>query len=235
MDIVTLSAHQGGELLACAGVAHAFVDGVHEPELPALAPRGGMVLRRGHGLHFFLFLAFLKHRQVQHLAYLIVALAERDKLRFADVELPSVLQRDAVDDKMRVDVAAVGMSADQHLASLKIFTKLHRRGVRRDRIDIGALWERLHHVEEQGFVILVVEKLRAEEIVIDALRTAVDPADQRLLLPQRFFLPLRVLHDRRHAGTVLPLGVIRKTDDGYFGHLPRSAISRSVSLISFSA
>ncbi|MPM99695.1 hypothetical protein SDC9_146889 [bioreactor metagenome] len=90
-------------------------------------------------------------------------------------------------------------------------------------------------MEEQNFVILVVEKLRAEKIVIDALRPAVDSTDQRLSLPQRFRLPLRVRHDRRHAGAVLAFGIVRKTDDGYFAHLPRSAISRSVSLMAFNA
>ena len=46
--------------------------------------------------------------------------------------------------------------------------------------------------------------------------------------------PLLNSHDRRHTGAVLSLGVIFKTDDGYFVHLPRSAISRSVSLMVFS-
>ncbi|MPN59232.1 hypothetical protein SDC9_206953 [bioreactor metagenome] len=50
--------------------------------------------------------------------------------------------------------------------------------MRRDRIDVGILGEGLHHVKEQGFVILVVEQLRTEEIVIDALGPAVDSADQ---------------------------------------------------------
>ena len=73
------------------------------------------------------------------------------------------------------------MGTDQHLASLEILAKLHCRRVRRNGIDVGTLGERLDHVEEQGFVILVVEKLRAEKIVIDALGPAVDSADQRLL------------------------------------------------------
>ena len=122
-------------------------------------------------------------------------------------------------------MVAVGMSADQHLPSLETLTKLHRCSVYRDGIDIGPLREGLHHVEEQNFVILMVEQLRTEKIVIDALGPTVDSADQRLPLPQRFFLPLCVRHDRRHAGAVLPPGVIRKADDGYFVHLPRSAAS----------
>ncbi len=152
-----------------------------------LSPRAARVLAVDMDLTFFFFLAFLKYRQAKHLAHLIVTLPELDQLRLADVKLSPVLQRYAVDDKVRVDVAAVGMGTDQHLASREILGQFHCRGVRRDRVDIGALREGMHHVEEQRAAVLVIEELGAEKIIIGSPHalTRACPCPVVFVLPHR--------------------------------------------------
>ena len=57
--LVAFALHQGDEFLAGFGVLHALVDGVHQPELPALALGGGAVLP---AVHAFLFHMLLRRR-----------------------------------------------------------------------------------------------------------------------------------------------------------------------------
>ena len=54
--LVAFALHQGDEFLAGFGVPHALVDGVHQPELPALALCGGAVLPGAHALGLFFLL-----------------------------------------------------------------------------------------------------------------------------------------------------------------------------------
>ena len=229
-DTVSLALHQRDELVLGGSVPHTLVDGIDEPKLPALALGGGVVLSVGHGLDPFL-LTRLEHRQAELHAHLIVALTQFCQLRFADVQLLSVLQTDAVDDEVRVDVVTIGVRADQHLSSLEIFRQFQRCSVSGDRIDVLTFGEALHHVKEHHTAILVVEQFGTQKIIVGTFRPTVNAADQPLILPQRFLLLHGVPHDRRHAGTALSFGVVGKVDDRYLFHLPRSWISRSVPLM----
>ena len=103
------------------------------------------------------------------------------------------------------------------------------------RIDRLSRRERLDHVVKHPAVLFVVQELGAEEIVIDALRTAVIAADQLLVLPPGLLLLLDVPHDRAHAAAALPPGVVGETDDGYLPRLPCSWMLRRAALMSASS
>ena len=75
-DVVALAAHECDELIFCVRVSHAVVNGVHQPELPALASGGGVVLGGGHGFHLFLHLPLLKYRQSELHTHRVVAPAQ---------------------------------------------------------------------------------------------------------------------------------------------------------------
>src|SRR5699024_666914 len=48
--LVALALHQGEKFVFGGGVSHTLVDGVHQPELPALALGGGAILPGAHAL-----------------------------------------------------------------------------------------------------------------------------------------------------------------------------------------
>lgn len=112
-DVVAFAAHQRNELLPAAGVPHTLVYGVHQLELPALPSDSGVVLRAGHGLNPLLL--WLEYRQTELHAHLIVALAQLSQFQFTDVQLLPILEADAVDEEVGVDVVTVNVGADQNL------------------------------------------------------------------------------------------------------------------------
>ena len=96
------------------------------------------------------------------------------------VQLFAGVEIDGVDDAVGVDVLAVYVGADQHLAAVEVFRQPPRGFVGLPGIDRRAFWEALYHVVEHHAAILVVEQLRAEEVIVDALRLAVDAADEQI-------------------------------------------------------
>lgn len=70
--LIPLALHQRDEFLLAGSVPHALVDGVHEPELPALALRGGAVLSGAHPLLLDLLLRRRKDLQSMGSTYFIV-------------------------------------------------------------------------------------------------------------------------------------------------------------------
>src|SRR5699024_7113458 len=55
-NLISLTLHQGDEVLPGRGVAHTLVDGIHEPELPALPLGSGAILPGAHTLGLFFLL-----------------------------------------------------------------------------------------------------------------------------------------------------------------------------------
>ena len=124
-------------------------------------------------------------------------------LFFRHVQLFAGVNGDGVDDAVGVDVLAVYMGADQHLAAVEVFCQPPRGFVSQPGIDSRAFWKALHHVVEHHTAVLVVEQFRVQEIVIDALRLAVDAADERPALPCGFLLLHDVEHHAAHGGAGL--------------------------------
>ena len=96
--LVPLALHQGDEFLAGFGVPHALVDGVHQPELPALALGGGAVLPGAHPFLLDLLLRRREDRQMVGGADLIVDLPMGLQVRGTLVELAAVPEADTVHD-----------------------------------------------------------------------------------------------------------------------------------------
>ena len=213
-DVVALAPHQQDELVPVPGVPHTLVDEIHQPEFPALAFGGSMVFSGGDGCYLFLLLG-LEYRQMEFHTDFVVALPEFRRLRFADVELLAILQADAVDDEVGVDVVTVRVGTDQDFTPLEVFCQLQCGGVGRGGVYRLSLWKGLDHVVEHPALLLMVEKFRLEEIIIDTLRTAVDTADQLLIPPSCFLFLPDVPHDSTHTAAALAAGIVCKTDDGY--------------------
>ena len=145
----------------------------------------------------------LKDRQAHLLTDHVIAPHQLLQLFFRHVQLFAGVEIDGVDDAVGVDVLAVYVGADQHLAAVEVFRQPPRGFVGLPGIDRRAFWEALYHVVEHHAAILVVEQLRAEEVIVDALRLAVDAADERPVLPCGFPLLHDVEHHAAHGGAGL--------------------------------
>ena len=220
-DVVAFALHQQDELVPGPGVSHTLVDAIHQLKFPAFSPGSGVVLSGGYCFQLFGPLR-LEDRETELGTDRVIALAEFGQLRFADVELSAVLQADAVDDEVGMDVFPVGVGADQDFAALKILRQLQRGGVGGDGVYQFSCREGLDHVVEHPAVLFVVEEFGLEEVVIDALRPAVDSCDQLPVTPTCFLLPLDIPHGGSHSRTILPPGIICEMDDGYLPRLPCS-------------
>ena len=120
----------------------------------------------------------LKFRQSQFFANLVIANAQLLNLFICHVDLLARLKIDTVDDAVRVNVFAVDVRADQHLATLEVSSKPACCLVCCARINVCALREALHHVVEHYTTVLVVQQLRTEEFVERCFRLAADAADE---------------------------------------------------------
>ena len=156
----------------------------------------------------------LEHRQAHLAAYLIVAAHQALQLFLCHVELFAGLEVDGVDDAVGVNVVTVYMGADQHLTAGEVFRQSTCGFVCLSWIDLFPSWEALHHVVEHHAAVFVVEQLRVEEVVVDALHLTVDAADELLPLPHGFLLLHNVGHDAAHAAAGLrPLFVVHEMYD----------------------
>ena len=212
-DSIALRRHQGDELGTAPCVAHTLVYRVGQPQLPALPLQRNVILRAIHATGAVLLIR-LEHRQSQFTAYLIVAAHQVLQLFLCHVELFACLEVDGVDDAVGVDVVAVYMGADQHLTAGEVFRQPTRGFVCLPWIDLFPSWEALHHVIEHHAAVFVVEQLRVEEVVVDALRLTVNAADELLPLPHGFLLLHDVGHNAAHAAVGLrPLFVVHEMYD----------------------
>ena len=157
------------------------------------------------------------------------------ELLLCDMQFPSGIKVDRVDEKVRMDVLPVYVGADQHLAAVEVFRQPPRGFVGLPGIDRRALRKALHHVVEHHAAVLVVEQLGIQEVVIDALGLTVDAADERPVLPCGFLLLHDVEHHAAHGGVGLraPL-VVHEMYDGHTAHRP-SMTARSAALTSDSS
>lgn len=137
-------------------MAHTVVDDVHELQLFALTTGCCVVLPEGHGLGFPLLLPGLKHGKRKLHAHLVVALPQFLELFLCDVQFPSGIKADRVDEEVRVDVFPVCMGADQDFIPLIVLCQLQCRRMGNDWIDCFVFWEALHHVVEQPAIRFVI-------------------------------------------------------------------------------
>ena len=111
-------------------------------------------------------------------------------------------------------MVTVYVGTDQHLAAREIFRQPPCGFVCLPWVDLFSSWEALHHVVEHHAAVFVVEQLRVEEVVVDALHLTVDAADELLPLPHGFLLLHNVGHDAAHAAAGLrPLFVVHEMYD----------------------
>ena len=195
---VALGFHQRNEDVLVGGVFHARIDGVHEPQLPALALQSRVVFRAAHAAGLLRWR--VKDRKTHFLTDHVIAPHQLLQLFLRHVQIFAGLNVDGVDDAVGVDVFPVYMGADQHLAAVEVFRQPPCGFVGLPGIDRRAFWKALHHVVEHHTAVLVVEELRVQEIVVDALRLAVDAADERPALPCGFHLLHNVEHHAAHGG-----------------------------------
>ena len=174
----------------------------------------------------------LEFRQSQFFTDLVVANAQLLNLLIRHMYFFTSFKIDAVDDAVRMDVFAVGMRTDQHLAALKISGEPARCFVRRARVDVSAFRKTLHHVVEHHAAVLVVQQLRTQELVERRFRLAADPADERLTIPERLAELGNVAHDTFHAAARLrTLFVVHEMDDCDFATPPSCNFRRAVLIL----
>ena len=116
----------------------------------------------------------IKDRKTHFLTDCVVAPHQLLQLFLRHVQLLAGLKVDGVDDTVGMDMLSVYMGADQHLAAVKVFCQPPRGFVSLPGIDRRAFRKALHHVIEHRAAVLVVEQLRVQKIIVDALRLAVD-------------------------------------------------------------
>ena len=90
----------------------------------------------------------IKGRKTHFLTDHVIAPHQLLQLFLRHVQLLAGLKVDGVDDAVGVDVLAVYMGADQHLAAIKVFRQPPCGFVSLPWIDRRAFWKALHHVVE---------------------------------------------------------------------------------------
>ena len=106
-DGVALGLHQRNEGVPVGGAFHALVDGVHEPQLPALTFQCRVVFRAAHAAGLLRW--HVKDRQAHLLTDRIVAPHQLLNLLLRHVQLFAGLKVDGVDDAVGVNVLAVNI------------------------------------------------------------------------------------------------------------------------------
>ena len=105
-----------------------------------------MILRAAHAAG--LMCGRLKDRQAHFQTDRVVAPHQLLQLFLRHVQLFASFEVNGVDDAVGVNVLAVNMGADQHLAALEVFCQPPRGFVGLSGIDRRALRKALHHVVE---------------------------------------------------------------------------------------
>ena len=130
---------------------------------------------------------------------MVIADAQRLNLRIRHVNLFAGFKIDAVDDAVRVDVFAVGVSTDEDFAALEISGKSACCFVRCARINVRTFREALHHVIKHHAAVFVVQQLRTQKFVECRFRLTADSADELLTIPDRLAHLRHIPHHAFHA------------------------------------
>ena len=136
MHRVALGCHQGNEGVLVGGVFHALVNGVHEPQLPALTFQRCVIFRAAHATGLLRWR--VKDRKTHLQTDLVVVPHQFLQLFLRHVQLFAGVEIDGVDDAVGVDVLPVYMGADQHLAAVKILRQLKGIGSNINRLTVLA-------------------------------------------------------------------------------------------------
>lgn len=107
--LIPLTLHQRDEFLLAGSVPHALVDGVYEPELPALALRGGAVLSGAHPLLLDLLLRWRKDLQTVGNADFIVGYPVGLQVGGTLMEFLAALEAHTVHHQVIVEMLCVHM------------------------------------------------------------------------------------------------------------------------------
>ena len=158
----------------------------------------------------------VKDRKTHFLTDHVIAPHQFLDLFLRHVQLFASLEVDGVDDAVGVDVLAVYMGADQHLAAVEVFRQPPRGFVGLPWIDSRAFWKALHHVVEQHTVGFMMQPLGGHEVRVDRFRLAVDACDQLLTVTLCFLVLHGVPHHGSHASGALTTLVVSEADDRHF-------------------
>ena len=173
----------------------------------------------------------LEFGKSQFLANLVITNAQLLNLLVCHVYLPAGFKIHAVDDAVRVDMLAVDVRADQHLAALEVSSQSACCFVRHARVDVCTFWKTLYHVVKHHAAVFMVQELGTQKLVERRFRLAADTADEILTIPERFSGLGNVAHHAFHAAACLcTLFVVHKMDDCDFV-APPSCNSRRAVLI----
>ena len=214
--LIALALHQRDELVFGGSVPHALVDGVHQPELPALALGGGAVLAGAHPLLLDLLLRRRKNRQVVGGADFIIGQPVGLQVRSTLVELAAVPEADAVHDQVAVQNVGVDVGCHQHLEVRELpLSQLQSDGV-------GFLGRQVIRCRKGLDEVVILPSVRFPEPLLcelhfreGGLGGAVPASHQLLFFPQCLFLLLRV---PQHSGKSTPASATI-FDRGEGGHL----------------
>ena len=200
--LVALTLHQRNKFVFGFGVLHALVDGIYQPNLPALALGGGSVFPAAHAFLFHLFLRWRQNFQSMSKAYFITGQPVSLQVGGALMEFLPILEADAVDDQVAVQMAGVDVGGHQHLEIGKLpLGQFQTDGVCLLGRQVVCLRKGLDEVvvlPPVGFPIPLLGELHFRE---DGLGGAVPTGHQPPPLPQRFFLLLGVSQHTAQSAT----------------------------------
>ena len=191
--LVALALHQRNKFVFGFGVLHALVDGVHQPELPALTLGGGAVFPAAHP--FLLDLLFRRWQDLQTVGGTDLIAGQPVSLEVggALVKFLAVLERDAVDDQVAVQMVGVHVGGHQHLEVRELpLDQFQSNGV-------GLLGRQIVCLREGLDEVVVLPPVRFPESLLGELHLgegglggAVPACHQPLPFPQRLFVLLDV-------------------------------------------
>ena len=205
--LITLALHQGDKLFPGCGAPHALVDGVHEPELPALSLGGGAVFTGTYPLLPDPPLGRRQDLQPVGGADLVAGQPVGLEVGGALVEFAAVLEADTVHHQVVVQVDGIHVGSHYYLEVRELpLGQLQAYSVELLGCQSVLLPEGLDEVVVLPSVRFSIPFLGEPHLGIDALCGAVPTRYQLLSLPQGLFLLLDVpQHPTQSAAAAAPV------------------------------